>query len=185
MLSSTLVPVLCDLDHERKARPARALLSAPTQGPVGSVLGQRREVPLHRRATPRVAARCLPCCAPVPRLEIFPKRSDAEQFSSACAHRRERASNDRATALTALDIIQAELGPDNVAITIGFVGVHAVELSRELIHLWTSGPHEAVIGARAPKPCAWTTRCGSDCECAAGHRSLAGYDVLASRRRTS
>ncbi|MDE2485215.1 MAG: efflux RND transporter permease subunit [candidate division NC10 bacterium] len=48
-------------------------------------------------------------------------------------------------ALKALDAIQAEAGPDNVAITLGFVGTQPPNYPINTIYLWTSGPHEAVL----------------------------------------
>ena len=47
--------------------------------------------------------------------------------------------------LRALDIIRREAGPDNVAITSDFVGVVPSSYPVNLIHLFTSGPQEAVI----------------------------------------
>ncbi len=44
-----------------------------------------------------------------------------------------------------LDAIADEVGPDNVAITQGFVGVQPASYPVNTIHLWTSGPHEAVL----------------------------------------
>ena len=47
--------------------------------------------------------------------------------------------------LRALDVIHREVGPDNVAITSDFVGVVPSSYPVNLIHLFTSGPQEAVI----------------------------------------
>ncbi len=44
-----------------------------------------------------------------------------------------------------LDVIKEEVGPDNVAITQGFVGVQPASYPVNTVHLWTSGPHEAVL----------------------------------------
>jgi multidrug efflux pump subunit AcrB len=44
-----------------------------------------------------------------------------------------------------LDAIAEEVGPENVAITQGFVGVQPASYPVNTIHLWTSGPHEAVL----------------------------------------
>jgi multidrug efflux pump subunit AcrB len=48
-------------------------------------------------------------------------------------------------ALQALEAIGAEAGPDNVAITLGFVGTQPPSYPINTIYLWTSGPHEAVL----------------------------------------
>ncbi len=47
--------------------------------------------------------------------------------------------------LRALDVIRREVGPDNVAITSDYVGVVPSSYPVDLIHLFTSGPQEAVI----------------------------------------
>ena len=45
----------------------------------------------------------------------------------------------------ALDIIRREVGPQNVEITLGFVGVQNAAYPINTIYLWTSGPEEAVL----------------------------------------
>jgi multidrug efflux pump subunit AcrB len=47
--------------------------------------------------------------------------------------------------LRALDIIRREAGPDNVAITSDFVGLIPSSYPVDLIHLFTSGPQDAII----------------------------------------
>jgi len=47
--------------------------------------------------------------------------------------------------LRGLDVIQKTIGPDNVEITSDFVGVMPSSYPVDLIHLFTSGPHEAII----------------------------------------
>ena len=44
-----------------------------------------------------------------------------------------------------LDIIRREVGPQNVGITLGFVGVQNAAYPINTIYLWTSGPEEAVL----------------------------------------
>jgi multidrug efflux pump subunit AcrB len=51
-------------------------------------------------------------------------------------------------ALTALRTIRAEAGPDNVDVTLGYVGTQPASYPINTIHLWTNGPHEAVINVR-------------------------------------
>ncbi|HKF54887.1 MAG TPA: efflux RND transporter permease subunit [Blastocatellia bacterium] len=48
-------------------------------------------------------------------------------------------------ALKALDAIKAEAGPDNVEITLSFVGAQPASYPINSIYLWTSGPQEAVL----------------------------------------
>lgn len=44
-----------------------------------------------------------------------------------------------------LDDIQKAAGPENVAITLGYVGTQGASYPINSVFLWTSGPHEAVI----------------------------------------
>lgn len=59
-----------------------------------------------------------------------------------------------ATALRALELIRTEAGSTNVALTLGFVGVHGANYPINLIYLWNGGPEEAVLqvqlNSRAP-----------------------------------
>src|SRR5262249_62112572 len=48
-------------------------------------------------------------------------------------------------ALKALDAIRQEAGPNNVAITLAFVGAQPASYPINSIYLWTSGPQEAVL----------------------------------------
>ncbi|HTL56653.1 MAG TPA: efflux RND transporter permease subunit [Candidatus Limnocylindrales bacterium] len=50
-----------------------------------------------------------------------------------------------AIALQALDLIKGEVGPQNVAITLGFLGVHGPSYPINLIYLWNGGPEEGVL----------------------------------------
>ncbi len=50
-----------------------------------------------------------------------------------------------AIALQALDIIKGEVGPSNVKITLGFVGVHPASYPINLIYLWNGGSEEGVV----------------------------------------
>jgi multidrug efflux pump subunit AcrB len=47
--------------------------------------------------------------------------------------------------LKALDVIKAEAGADNVAITLSFIGTQPASYPINTIYLWTSGPQEAVL----------------------------------------
>ena len=47
--------------------------------------------------------------------------------------------------LRALDVIRRAAGPENVTITSDFVGVVPSSYPVDLIHLFTSGPQEAII----------------------------------------
>src|SRR4030095_16756142 len=56
-------------------------------------------------------------------------------------------------ALKAMDVIKETVGPDNVQITTGFIGVQPPSYPINTIFLFTSGQHEAVLGV-ALKPAA-------------------------------
>src|SRR5207245_999436 len=45
----------------------------------------------------------------------------------------------------ALDFIGKEVGPENVAITLGYVGVVPSSYPINTVYLWTGGPEEAVM----------------------------------------
>ena len=66
--------------------------------------------------------------------------------------------------LRALDVIQREIGHDNVEITSDFVGVVPSSYPVDLIHLFTSGPQEAMIQvALKPGHAARRSRCAKGC----------------------
>src|SRR5499427_1032214 len=56
-----------------------------------------------------------------------------------------RVERTEAVALKALETIGREAGANNIDITLGFVGTQPASYPVNTIHLWTSGPHEAVL----------------------------------------
>ncbi len=56
-----------------------------------------------------------------------------------------RVERTEVLALKALDTIKAEAGAQNVDITLGYIGTQPASYPVNTIHLWTSGPHEAVL----------------------------------------
>jgi multidrug efflux pump subunit AcrB len=77
--------------------------------------------------------------------EIFPK-VDAGQLSVRLrAPAGTRVDKTEAIALQTIDLIRNEVGSNNVAITLAFVGVHAPNYPVNLIHLWNSGTEEGVV----------------------------------------
>jgi multidrug efflux pump subunit AcrB len=77
--------------------------------------------------------------------EIFPV-VDAGQFAVRMrAPAGTRIEETEKLAKKLLDIIGREVGPDNVEITLGFVGVQNAAYPINTIHLWTSGPEEAML----------------------------------------
>lgn len=77
--------------------------------------------------------------------EIFP-RVDAGQLQLRLrAPTGTHVTGTEAIALQMLDIIQEETGGENVAISLGFVGVHAPSYPINLIYLWNGGSEEGVL----------------------------------------
>jgi multidrug efflux pump subunit AcrB len=56
-----------------------------------------------------------------------------------------RVERTEVLALKALETIGREAGANNIDITLGFVGTQPASYPVNTIHLWTSGPHEAVL----------------------------------------
>jgi multidrug efflux pump subunit AcrB len=56
-----------------------------------------------------------------------------------------RVERTEVIAQKALDVIRNEAGPENVAITLGYVGTQPASFPVNTIHLWTSGPQEAAL----------------------------------------
>jgi multidrug efflux pump subunit AcrB len=48
-------------------------------------------------------------------------------------------------ALAVIELIRQEVGPDNVALSVGLVGVHASSYPINFIYLWNGGPEEGVL----------------------------------------
>jgi multidrug efflux pump subunit AcrB len=83
--------------------------------------------------------------------EIFPA-VDAGQFAVRIrALAGTRIEETEKLARKVLDIIGREVGPDNVEITLGFVGVQNAAYPINTIHLWTSGPEEAMLQVQLGK----------------------------------
>jgi multidrug efflux pump subunit AcrB len=77
--------------------------------------------------------------------EMFP-RVDTGQFQLRVrAPDGTRIERTEVLAQRVLDAIAEEVGAENVAITQAFVGVQPASYPVNTIHLWTSGPHEAVL----------------------------------------
>jgi multidrug efflux pump subunit AcrB len=77
--------------------------------------------------------------------EIFPT-IDSGQFQLRLrAPTGTRIERTEVISLKALDVIRNVVGPENVAITTGFIGVQPASYPINTIYLWTSGPQEAVL----------------------------------------
>ena len=77
--------------------------------------------------------------------EIFP-RAEAGQLQ---VRLRAPAGTDidgtEAVFLKALNIIKSAVGPGNVDISLGLIGVHGANFPINFVHLWNSGPEEGVL----------------------------------------
>ena len=77
--------------------------------------------------------------------DIFPT-VDAGQFQLRLrAPAGTRVERTEEIALKALDAIRQEAGPNNVSVTLAFVGAQPASYPINSIYLWTSGPQEAVL----------------------------------------
>jgi len=77
--------------------------------------------------------------------EIFPSVDVGQMQVRLRAPTGSHVDRTEAVALQALDIIKNEVGPTNVEITLGFVGVHASSYPINLIYLWNGGSEEGVV----------------------------------------
>ena len=77
--------------------------------------------------------------------EIFPKVDTGQLQVRLRAPTGTRVDGTEQVALQALDIIENEVGADNVAITLAFLGVHAPNYPINLIYLWNGGSEEGVL----------------------------------------
>jgi multidrug efflux pump subunit AcrB len=78
-------------------------------------------------------------------LEIFPQVSAGQFQLRLRAPAGTRVDLTESIALRALDEIAQTVGPGNVDITLGYVGTQPTSYPIDTIHLWTSGPQEAVL----------------------------------------
>jgi multidrug efflux pump subunit AcrB len=80
--------------------------------------------------------------------EIFPRVDVGQLQVRLRAPPGTRVESTEAISFEALDIIKNEVGPTNVEITLGFVGVHAPSYPINLIYLWNGGSEEGVVQAQ-------------------------------------
>ncbi len=77
-----------------------------------------------------------------PGLEIFPSVDFGQLALRIRAPAGTRVENTEQIALKTLDIIKHEAGSNNIALTMGLIGVHAPNYPVNLIHLWNGGSEE-------------------------------------------
>ena len=142
LLSSTLVPVL----GSRLLRPVKHR-PEPRYRSVYRIMVERI-VTLRWLVAPAYLGICTLLLWQVPPrlgLEIFPATNSDILRMRVFAPSGTRVERTELLALQALDLIKETVGREKVAITTSFVGVHASSYPVNLIHLFTTGPHEAVL----------------------------------------
>jgi multidrug efflux pump subunit AcrB len=150
LLSSTLVPILAVWllrGHEAVG------VSTPAQGRFARLQGRYATVAERAVRIPwltvggYVAASVLAIVLVGGTLgtEIFPRVDTGQLQVRLRAPTGTRVEDTERAALAALDIIENEVGPDNVRITLAFVGVHAPNYPINLIYLWNGGSEEGVV----------------------------------------
>ena len=153
LLSSSLVPVLSTWlirpQHERQQRLFDKLQSSYREI-LGFVLRFRW---LLAGAYLVVTAALIYLLFPRIGAEIFPLVEARQLQLRLRAATGTRVERTEIMALKAMDVIKETVGPDNVQITTGFIGVQAPSYPINTIFLFTSGQHEAVLGL-ALKPAA-------------------------------
>jgi multidrug efflux pump subunit AcrB len=77
--------------------------------------------------------------------EIFPKVEAGQLQLRLRAQPGTRVDRTEALALRALEIVRQEAGPDGVALTLAFVGVHAPSYPINFVYQWNGGPEEGVL----------------------------------------
>jgi multidrug efflux pump subunit AcrB len=78
-------------------------------------------------------------------MDVFPSVDTGQFMLRLRAPTGTRVERSEVLAQKALEAIAREAGPGNVEVTLAFVGVQPSSFPVNLIHLWTSGPHEAVL----------------------------------------
>jgi multidrug efflux pump subunit AcrB len=143
VLSSSFVPVLS----------TRLIKRSPHAGEAGRLRGfyARYLRWILRLRWPLVGAYLAGCALlllllyPSIGTEIFPQ-SEVGQFQLRLrAPAGTRVERTELMALKAVDLIRREAGPENVAITTGYIGVQPASYPINTIYLFTSGQHEAVL----------------------------------------
>jgi multidrug efflux pump subunit AcrB len=81
-------------------------------------------------------------------VEIFPKVDAGQIAIRLRAPTGTKLDNTEAIAKRVLDLVGKEVGPNNVAITIGLVGVHAPNYPINLIYQWNGGPEEGWLAVQ-------------------------------------
>jgi multidrug efflux pump subunit AcrB len=151
LLSSTLVPILgvwLLRGHEHAAGAAAPAAGRFTRWQRGYAQLVARVVRARWLVTGGYVAMCALVIVLVGRglgTEIFPQVDTGQLQVRLRAPTGTRVDGTEQVALQALDIIEAEVGADNIRITLAFLGVHAPNYPINLIYLWNGGSEEGVL----------------------------------------
>ena len=78
-------------------------------------------------------------------VEIFPQVDAGQLQVRFRAPAGTNIDGTEAVFLKALNLIKKEVGPDNVAISMGLIGIHGSNFPINFVHLWNGGPEEGVL----------------------------------------
>ena len=142
LISSTLVPVLARWLMRPKAHTQQSSLRAGYKSFLGSIVAARWLV---APAYLLVCAAAIYFLPPTLGLEIFPRGTPKQIRLRLFAPAGTRIERTEPLTLKAMSLIEETIGRDRVAITTSFIGMHASSYPVSLIHLFTTGPQEAVL----------------------------------------
>ena len=146
LLSGTFVPVLATRFMKEEHGPERHGLFEKLRLRYTGYLGK-----VYRMRWPLVIAYLLVCAGLIAALlpwvgtEIFPTVQTNQIQLRLRAPVGTRVEKTELIALRAIDVIKQTVGPDNVEITTGFIGVATPNYPINPIYLFTNGQHEAVL----------------------------------------
>lgn len=81
-------------------------------------------------------------------IEIFPDVDTGQMAIRLRAPPGTKVENTEQIALKVLDLVKREVGSNNVALTMGLIGVHGANYPVNLIHLWNGGPEEGWLAVQ-------------------------------------
>jgi multidrug efflux pump subunit AcrB len=81
-------------------------------------------------------------------VEIFPDVDTGQMAIRLRAPAGTKVENTEQIALKILDLVKREVGSNNVALSMGLIGVHAANYPVNLIHLWNGGPEEGWLAVQ-------------------------------------
>ena len=146
LLSTTLLPILSIwlLDNHSTARTNSFLSSLTTR--YSKVLQGLLAKPIVYSAGAVIAGLSLMAFL-YPQLgqDIFPPANNGQLQLRLRAASGSKLDATEKIALQTLEIIKAELGAENIATTLGLVGVHAPNYPVNLVYAWNSGTDEATL----------------------------------------